>query len=81
MSKKAPTFREEMNCEKYINLEGNTMFVESPVNKSFMEGMQDTSTIKLVKSWFGMPTQSVPSIVGQRHIQIAYRQGCMQREH
>ncbi|MGC8691640.1 MAG: hypothetical protein ACP5RZ_01295 [Thermoplasmata archaeon] len=54
-----------MNCEKYINLEGNTMFVESPVNKSFAEVMQDTSIQKPVRYRFGMPPQSVSSIAGE----------------
>ena len=61
MSKKAPTFREEMNCEKYINAE-LIVCMESPVNKSFAEGMQDTSIQKPVRYWFGMSPQSVPSI-------------------
>ncbi|MGC8631692.1 MAG: hypothetical protein ACP5T2_04635 [Thermoprotei archaeon] len=37
----------------------------SPVDKSSRRGMQDTSTIKPVKSWFGMPPQSAPSIAGK----------------
>jgi hypothetical protein len=50
-----------MNCEKYINAE-LIVCMESPVNKSFAEGMQDTPTIKPVKSWFGMPPQPVLNV-------------------
>ncbi len=63
-SKKAPTFREEMNCEEYINAQ-LIVCMESPVNKSFAEGMQDISIQKPVRYWFGMPPQSVPSIAGK----------------
>ncbi|WP_297216823.1 hypothetical protein [Thermoplasma sp.] len=80
ISKKAPTFSEEMNWEKYINA-GLIVCMESPVDKSFEEGMQDTSIQKPVEYWFGMPPQSFPSIVGKKHIQIACRQGCMQAKH
>ncbi|MGC9294942.1 MAG: hypothetical protein ACP5E8_06700, partial [Thermoplasmata archaeon] len=51
-----------MNCEKYINA-ALTVCMESSVNKSFAEGMQDTSIQKPVRYWFGMPPQSVPSTV------------------
>ncbi|MGC8636326.1 MAG: hypothetical protein ACP5T5_04790 [Thermoprotei archaeon] len=64
MSKKAPTFREEMNCEKYMN-EKDIEYTESPVNKSFEEGMQDTSMAKPVNNWFGMPPQSVLDVAGK----------------
>jgi len=39
--------------------------MESPVDKSFEEGMQDTSMAKPVNNWFGMPPQSVPSTAGK----------------
>ncbi len=37
--------------------------MESPVDKSFGEGMQDTSMIKPAMSWFGMPPQPAPGAV------------------
>ena len=42
-----------------------TACVESPVDKSFMEGMQDASTVKPVKHRFGVSLQSVPNIAGK----------------
>ncbi|MGC8561637.1 MAG: hypothetical protein ACP5UZ_00285 [Thermoplasmata archaeon] len=67
MSKKAPTFGEEMNCEKYVSIKRDIMHAESPVDKSFYEGecMQDTTTAKLVNGWFGMLPQSAQSVVGK----------------
>ena len=58
MSKKAPTFREEMNCEKIYKSIFYDLSVESPVDKSFREGIQDIPTTIPVNNWFGMPPQS-----------------------
>jgi len=58
MSKKAPTFREEMNCEKIYKSIFYDLSVESPVDKSFREGIQDIFTTIPVNNWFGMPPQS-----------------------
>ncbi|MGC8584498.1 MAG: hypothetical protein ACP5L4_00005 [Thermoplasmata archaeon] len=53
------------------------MFVGSPVDKSFMEGMQYTSTIKPFRKWFGKPPQSVTSTadkgISRLHV---YRDAC-----
>jgi len=62
MSKKAPTFREEMNCKRFIS-HNDMKNVRSPVDKSSEGGMQDTLTIKPANSWFGMPPQSILHIV------------------
>jgi|GEM_PF-5742747 len=39
--------------------------MESPVDKSFGEGMQDTSMIKPAMGWFGMPPHSAQNSVGE----------------
>ena len=54
MSKKAPTFGEEMYCEKIYK----SIFYDLSVDKSFREGIQDTSTTISVHNWFEMPPQS-----------------------
>jgi len=58
MSKKAPTFREEMNCEKIYKSIFYDLCVESPVDKSFRECIQDIPTTIPVHNWFEMPPQS-----------------------
>jgi len=39
--------------------------VESPVDKSSREGIQDTPTSIPVNNWFGIPPRSVQSAVGK----------------
>jgi hypothetical protein len=46
LSKKAPIFREEMNCKKYVKICKSLFYdlsVESPVDKSSREGIQGYS--------------------------------------
>ncbi len=54
-----------MNCERYKYRKEDSVHVESPVDKFFIEGMQDTSTVKPFRKWFGMPPQTNLSIVDE----------------
>ncbi len=39
--------------------------MESTVNKSFEEGMQDTTTAKPANNWFGASPRPIPGVAGE----------------
>jgi len=70
-----------MNCEKIYKSLFYELSVESPVNKSFREGMQDTSTTIPVHNWFGIPPQSVLSALDKGISELHTDRDVVQREH
>ncbi|MFQ1021659.1 hypothetical protein [Tardisphaera saccharovorans] len=51
MSRKALTFRKEMNCGKHVKFNEGIRGVESHADKFSNGGMQDTSTANPATGW------------------------------